>query len=70
MKNFKELLIEYLNDDNNILAPPLIQLLKKVTEEYKPRSLSNTHSDSLKNLINYLDEYFHPHYYLLFYFLN
>jgi len=53
---FNDIIDKIENDDTNILAPPLIQLLKKVTEEYKPRSLSNTHSDSLKDLINYLDK--------------
>ena len=52
---FNDIINQIENDDTNIIAPPLIQLLRNVIEKYNPRSLSNTHSDSLKNLINYLD---------------
>ena len=52
---FSDIINKIENDDTNIIAQPLIYLLRIVISEYNPRSLSNTYSDSLKDLINYLD---------------
>tara|TARA_B110000967_G_scaffold210092_1_gene270538 strand:- start:10977 stop:17027 length:6051 start_codon:yes stop_codon:yes gene_type:complete len=53
---FNDIIEKIEGDDTNIIAPPLIQLLKKVISEYNPKALSNTHSEGLKDLINYLDK--------------
>ncbi len=52
---FTDILNKLDSQNESFMDIPLIELLRKILDDYNPKSVTNIYSDNLKNLINYLD---------------